>query len=286
MKNFIYFLLLSLYCSIGTSHAQSAQNALKKGNKNYEDKKYIQAETSYRLAQSKNKENNVAEYNMGNSLYRQKLSNEAIATYLRAIKNAKTKEDKHRAFHNLGNAYLKEKKYKEAEDAYKNALRNNPKDDETRYNFALAKKLNQEHPDQNQDNKDNKDQNKDNKDQNKDNQDKQDNQDQNKNDQQNKQDQDKDDKSNDDKNSDNKNDKDNQQNKDQSDQDKNDNQDQNDSDSEPKPTPQQQASKDQMERLLEAINQEERKVQQRLINKDKKGEGKETTGQGTNKKDW
>ncbi len=279
MKNFIYFLLLSLYCSIGTSHAQSAQNALKKGNKNYEDKKYIQAETSYRLAQSKNKENNVAEYNMGNSLYRQKLSNEAIATYLRAIKNAKTKEDKHRAFHNLGNAYLKEKKYKEAEDAYKNALRNNPKDDETRYNFALAKKLNQEHPDQNQDNKDNKDQNKDN-------QDKQDNQDQNKNDQQNKQDQDKDDKSNDDKNSDNKNDKDNQQNKDQSDQDKNDNQDQNDSDSEPKPTPQQQASKDQMERLLEAINQEERKVQQRLINKDKKGEGKETTGQGTNKKDW
>lgn len=279
MKNFIYFLLLSLYCSIGTSHAQSAQNALKKGNKNYEDKKYIQAETSYRLAQSKNKENNVAEYNMGNSLYRQKLSNEAIATYLRAIKNAKTKEDKHRAFHNLGNAYLKEKKYKEAEDAYKNALRNNPKDDETRYNFALAKKLNQEHPDQNQDNKDNKDQNKDN-------QDKQDNQDQNKNDQQNKQDQDKDDKSNDDKNSDNKNDKDNQQNKDQSDQDKNDNKDQNDSDSEPKPTPQQQASKDQMERLLEAINQEERKVQQRLINKDKKGEGKETTGQGTNKKDW
>lgn len=279
MKNFIYFLLLSLYCSIGASHAQSAQNALKKGNKNYEDKKYIQAETSYRLAQSKNKENNVAEYNMGNSLYRQKLSNEAIATYLRAIKNAKTKEDKHRAFHNLGNAYLKEKKYKEAEDAYKNALRNNPKDDETRYNFALAKKLNQEHPDQNQDNKDNKDQNKDN-------QDKQDNQDQNKNDQQNKQDQDKDDKSNDDKNSDNKNDKDNQQNKDQSDQDKNDNQDQNDSDSEPKPTPQQQASKDQMERLLEAINQEERKVQQRLINKDKKGEGKETTGQGTNKKDW
>lgn len=279
MKNFIYFLLLSLFCSIGTSHAQSAQNALKKGNKNYEDKKYIQAETSYRLAQSKNKENNVAEYNMGNSLYRQKLSNEAIATYLRAIKNAKTKEDKHRAFHNLGNAYLKEKKYKEAEDAYKNALRNNPKDDETRYNFALAKKLNQEHPDQNQDNKDNKDQNKDN-------QDKQDNQDQNKNDQQNKQDQDKDDKSNDDKNSDNKNDKDNQQNKDQSDQDKNDNQDQNDSDSEPKPTPQQQASKDQMERLLEAINQEERKVQQRLINKDKKGEGKETTGQGTNKKDW
>ena len=273
MKNVIYFLFLSVCCSVST-FGQSAQNALKKGNKNYEDKKYVQAETSYRLAQSKNKDNSVAEYNMGNSLYRQKLGNEAIATYLRALKKAVSKEEKHRAYHNLGNAYLKEKKYKEAEEAYKNALRNNPKDDETRYNFALAKKLNEEHPDQNQENKDNQD----NKDQNKNDQDQQD---QDKNEQQDKQDQEKDDQSKDNKDSENKNDKDNQQ-----DQDQNDNQDQNDSDSEPKPTPQQQASKDQMERLLEAINQEERKVQQRLINKDKKGEGKEATGQGTNKKDW
>ena len=33
-----------------------------------------------------------------------------------------------------------EKKYDLAADAYKNALRNNPKDEETRYNYALAKR--------------------------------------------------------------------------------------------------------------------------------------------------
>ena len=39
-----------------------------------------------------------------------------------------------------------EKKYDLAADAYKNALRNNPKDEETRYNYALAKRKNKDNP--------------------------------------------------------------------------------------------------------------------------------------------
>jgi cytochrome c-type biogenesis protein CcmH/NrfG len=46
---------------------------------------------------------------------------------------------KHRAFHNLGNV-LWMKRITQAVEAYKNALRNDPSDEETRYNYALAKK--------------------------------------------------------------------------------------------------------------------------------------------------
>jgi predicted negative regulator of RcsB-dependent stress response len=49
------------------------------------------------------------------------------------------KTSKHKAFHNLGNVFMKKKNYTEAVEAYKNALRR-PSDEETRYNYALAKK--------------------------------------------------------------------------------------------------------------------------------------------------
>tara|TARA_B100000282_G_C31545475_1_gene405003 strand:- start:184 stop:660 length:477 start_codon:yes stop_codon:yes gene_type:complete len=41
----------------------------------------------------------------------------------------------------MGNSFMKKKDYAKALEAYKNALKNNSYDDETRYNYALAKKL-------------------------------------------------------------------------------------------------------------------------------------------------
>ena len=65
-------------------------------------------------------------------------------------------------YHNMGVLFQAGKDYGQAVEAYKMSLRNNPKDDETRYNLALAQKLlkdqqqNQQNQDQNQDqNKDN-----------------------------------------------------------------------------------------------------------------------------------
>jgi cytochrome c-type biogenesis protein CcmH/NrfG len=41
---------------------------------------------------------------------------------------------------------MKEKDYTQAVEAYKDALRNKPSDEETRYNYALAKKMLKENP--------------------------------------------------------------------------------------------------------------------------------------------
>lgn len=63
----------------------------------------------------------------------------------------------------MGVLFQSGKDYQKAVEAYKMSLRNNPKDDETRYNLALAQKLlkdqqqNQQNQDQNQDQDQNKD---------------------------------------------------------------------------------------------------------------------------------
>ena len=284
MKQIYLTFALLLFASL-SSWAQSAGRALTVGNESYEHKQFTQSEAAYRIASSKSEKKETSTYNLGNSLLRQKHNKEAISAYNRAAKEATTKQAKHQAYHNLGNAYMAEKNYKAAEQAYKNALRNNPKDDETRYNYAVAKKLNEENPqnDQDQNNQDNQDQNKDqdqqnkdqNQDQNQENQDQnKDNQDQNKDNQENKGEDKKEDKKD---QGDNKDDKNNKDNKDQ--------------DQKQQPNPQQQQqqqSKEQMERILDAVNRDEQAVQQRLIDKNKKGDKKaEAQGVSTQrKKDW
>jgi hypothetical protein len=140
---------------------------------------------------------------------------------------------------------MKEKQYAQAVEAYKNSLRNNPNDDETRYNLALAQKmLKDQQNNQNNDDKNNKD-NKDNKDKN------------------NKENQDKDggNKDNQDKNNDKKDDKGD---------DKNQNKQNPEKKDQPQPRPNQ-LSPEQMKQLLDAMNNEENKTQQKLNEQKAKG---------------
>lgn len=284
MKNSLYVLLFLLF-SLST-FAQSAGRALSKGNEGYEGKHYSQAEASYRIANSKDAKS-TADYNLGNTMYKQKLNKEAETAYLRAAQKATTKEAKHLAYHNLGNAYMKSKNYQAAEQAYKNALLNNPKDDETRYNYAVAKKMNKDNPqdnkdqnkDQNKDNKDNQDQNKDNKDQ--DNKDNKDNQ---------KDQKDKNDKGKDDQKDKDQDKKDGDKDKDKGDKGDKDNKDKNDKGDgeQPKQNNPNAPSKDQIDRILDAMNKDEKGVQQRLIDKNPKGgeKGKAAGQAEKRKKDW
>lgn len=106
-----------------------------------------QKEKQLRIVKSKEKaQKEKAEYNLGNTIYKNKKYSEAITNYKTASELAKTDVEKHKAFHNLGNAYMQDKNYKSAVDAYKNALKSNPKDEKTRYNLALAKKMLEKYP--------------------------------------------------------------------------------------------------------------------------------------------
>lgn len=242
---------------------------LPKGNDEYQAKNYPEAEAQYRISGSNNPTQSISSYNLGNAIYREKKPAEAAFAYSRAIENAKTKQEKYQAFHNMGNALMELKQYDKAVEAYKNALRNNPSDEKTRYNYGLAKEMlknNPPPPPKKNDNKDNKDKNQ----KDKGGKDKDKNQDPNKGDNKDK-DKDKDKGKDKEDNNNNKGD-----NKDKNNGDGKDKQDK----GQPEPT-KASPNRDQMQRLLDAMNNEEKKVQDKVKN------GKKVRGQQVQpEKDW
>ncbi len=138
---------------------QKADNYIFDGNQAFDISNNVEAEKNYRRATATGQKKDIAQYNMGTTLQQDNYIEEALLVYADAIEITKGRPNTHRNFHNIGNALMQLKDYKRAVEAYKNALRNNPNDDETRYNYALAKKmLEDEKNKDDKDNKDNKDQ--------------------------------------------------------------------------------------------------------------------------------
>ena len=131
-----------------------------------ENNEFITGEVAYRKAIAIEENKATGSYNLGNAYYKNSKNEEALSRFVDAAKVATTKPQRHQAFHNLGNALMNQKEYSGAVEAYKNALRNNPSDDQSRYNLALAKDLLEKNPpqegeddqDKDQDNQDKKDQ--------------------------------------------------------------------------------------------------------------------------------
>lgn len=239
MKRKILHIVLLISVSIFAQ--QKKDFALPEGNKQFEKTSYAEAEADYRVSKSNNPKKAVSAYNLGNAIYRQNQADEAKFAFAKAAEIAKAKNEKHYAYHNLGNAFMKEKAYDKAVEAYKNALRNNPSDEQTRYNYALAKKMLKENPPSKNDDKK--------KDKKGDSPDKKPKQDQNqdKNKDQNDKNKDKQDKPN-------------------NQQDQNQNQNQN-----PQPKPNN-VPKERMQNLLDAVNNEEKKIQDRVNARKVKGQ--------------
>ncbi|MBN09631.1 MAG: hypothetical protein CMC79_04595 [Flavobacteriaceae bacterium] len=264
MKSIIIFITFCFSLSVYGQKA-SIDNKLFDGNKKVQSKDFIGAETDYRIAISKSKETPKSLYNLGNAQYGVSAYEEAAQQFYKTQKLAEAKSEKHAAFHNMGNVYMQKKEYAKAVEAYKSALRNNTKDDETRYNYALAKSLlEDEKNNQKSNNGDKSDQKSNNDD---------------KNDQKNSQNEDqnkKSDSSNEEKNSDQKNEEEKNP-KDSSENKKN-------RDSKEQQTPKKrnpgQLSPDQVKSLLQAMNNQEKKVQDKINAKKVKGKPLK------NKKDW
>ena len=141
MRNRHVLHLLFLTFTVSLNCQSDPNNLVFNGNKESMKQNFTKAEVEYRKAISKNEIQNKASHNLGNLFFENKNYDEAIQEYFKTQKNSQIDLEKHSAFHNLGNTYMKKKDYAQAVEAYKNALRNNSEDDETRYNYALAKKF-------------------------------------------------------------------------------------------------------------------------------------------------
>lgn len=169
LQKFYIISLLMLGMAAGSYAQQKTdRDYIRSGNKLYNDSLFIKAEVDYRKALDINPKSTDAMFNLGNSLLMQQKVKEAMEQYESVSKVEKDKSKLAEIYHNMGVILQSAKQYPQCIEAYKESLRNNPKDDETRYNLALAQKLlkdqqqNQQNQDQQQDQKEDKqDQNKD-----------------------------------------------------------------------------------------------------------------------------
>lgn len=263
---YILLTIITLITSLSFSQEQDkeallaaqkkANNYVYEANNLINEDDFVSAEMEYRKALSEQASSVAGIYNLGSSYIKKGSYEEALYRLDQAAKASTSKVEKHKVFHNIGNVLMKNKKCKEAVESYKNALRNNPSDEETRYNLGLAKICADKQKDQEDKNKD-----KDKKDDKKD-QDKKDGDDKKDQDKKDQGDQDK--KEGDDKKDDKGNPKDDKK-------DKGKEEDEKEKQSQ-QPKPQQgQMSPQQVKNLLEAMNNQEQKVQEKINAEKQKG---------------
>jgi Ca-activated chloride channel homolog len=234
----IFFNLVALFIFISglnkSVSAQTAHKLLRQADRNYGNTDYKQAEENYTKAQQAQR-SSQGDYNLANTIYKQQRYDEAAKQYEDIAAKTQDKKLKFNSLYNKGNAHFAKKEYDKSVESYKNALRMNPNDSDAKKNLALAQRMLQQQQQQQDRDKKNQDKNKDNQDKNQQNKDPKDPKDQN---QQNK---------------DPKNQNPNQQNQQQQNQ-----QQQNQSQQ------QQELKKDQARQILQIMDDEERKVQQRM----------------------
>ncbi len=144
-----FFICLATYCFA----QKTGRDYVRSGNKLYKDSLFIKAEVDYRKALEMDPKSTDAMFNLANSLLMQQKANEAMELFESVSKIEKDKNKLAEIHHNMGVILHVNKQYPQCIEAYKEALRNNPKDDETRYNLALAQKMlkDQQQQQQNQD---------------------------------------------------------------------------------------------------------------------------------------
>ena len=248
-RSFLIILALVIFIS---AYGQNERKVIRDGVRAYEEEEFGEAEVQFRKAENINQESYEAEFNTGAALYGQEKYEETVKQYQTILDRTDDAGKKAQIWHNIGNSLLEAQQYAPSIEAYKSSLRLKPTDNDTRYNLAYAKqKLKEEQEQQQQDQ--NKDQNKDQEqDQNKDQ-----NQDKNK-----------------DKEQDQNKDQEQDQNKDQEQ-----DQDQGEDQQEQQPEPRQ-ISKEDAERMLKAIQQQEKDVKEK-VDKEKAAAAKVKT-----EKDW
>ena len=206
----ILFTVLALLCVTTLSAQKMPERGLvRKGNRLFDKERYTQSADAYQHALNHDSTSFEARYNLGNTMIRRamadttayadpqssaaKMSQGFISQaegllQAAAADSLRTADERADAFYNLGNSQFIQQKLQEALKSYRQSLVLRPDDMEAKYNYALTKKLleqqqqqqqNQQNNDQNQDQQQDENQNQDQNQQGDNNQDQNQNQDKN-----------------------------------------------------------------------------------------------------------
>ena len=151
---------------------------VRKGNRQFKRERFEKSVDTYQRALQHDSTSFEAKYDLASALYRTERYDKAEKTLLGIVNDTtRTELERGEVAYNLGNTQFAQQKYKEALSSYRHAMRCNPSDEDAKFNYAFTKRLIQEQ-EQQQQQQQNQDQNKDNQEQNQDKQNQQDNQNQ------------------------------------------------------------------------------------------------------------
>ena len=151
------FVLCAFWSTISLQAQQQAGSFYNRALSELEQKNAAKAEQLLRKSTAVDTTYADAPYNLGTHLYQENHIEEAFGHLKEAAQRTQQPDLIHKTHHNIGNIYMQKNEFENAVEAYKQALRNNPEDDQTRYNLALAKQKQQEQQEQQEQNKDQQD---------------------------------------------------------------------------------------------------------------------------------
>ncbi len=173
----IIFTVLALLCVTTLSAQKMPERGLvRKGNRLFDKERYTQSADAYQHALNHDSTSFEARYNLGNTMIRRamadttayadpqssaaKMSQGFISQaegllQAAAADSLRTADERADAFYNLGNSQFIQQKLQEALKSYRQSLVLRPDDMEAKYNYALTKKLLEQQQQQQQDQQNN-----------------------------------------------------------------------------------------------------------------------------------
>lgn len=175
IRNISAFVALLLLCSVSASAQYHPERKLvREGNASFEKKNYNTSYNRYSEALEHDATNYEALYNRANAYHQQRQSNPTDSTLTAevtfrhyeniAADTLLAKSQRAEVLRNLGESLFSEQKYEAALNAFRESLLLNPQDKETKYDYVLTKRIvdqKRSQPQQNENQNDNQNQNSD-----------------------------------------------------------------------------------------------------------------------------
>ncbi len=137
MRKTIFLLILNMFFAI-SAFAQSGHKQVTEGNKLYAEEKYDEANNKYRDALIESPESPIVNFNIGDVQYKKRNFEEAIKSYEKSTFSDDISLQS-KTYYNIGNTLYKMAKLPESILAYKKALELNPEDEDAKYNLEYVR---------------------------------------------------------------------------------------------------------------------------------------------------
>ena len=142
MKRYLILIIFLTAALTAAAQKYPERSLVRRGNRAYDRGRYEVGIERYTRALEAAPGNWEAMYDLGNALASAERFDKAEETLRAAAADSlRSGDERAEAYFNLGNVQLSQQKLKEALESYKNSLRMNPSDEEAKYNYVYVKRL-------------------------------------------------------------------------------------------------------------------------------------------------